>query len=102
MQKFKKFIYESKFDSFSNIIAAEILELVKSSSTNTRTITRDLNYDEPVSFFLTLHISRTRNFSPAKNKAFRQLPWETINFERRNVDIEAAYRGWLSLINSLK
>jgi glycerol kinase len=27
---------------------------------------------------------------------------QTINFQKRNVDIEAAYRGWLSLINSLK
>ena len=89
MQKFKHFIYESKFDSFSNIIAAEILELVKGSAANTRTITRDLNYDEPVSFFLTLHISRTRTFSPAKSKAFKQLPWETINFERRGFVVDA-------------
>jgi hypothetical protein len=89
MRKFKRFIYESKFDSFSNIIADEILRLVKESSANKRTITRDLNYDDPVSFFLTLHISRSTTFSPAKSKAFKQLPWETINFERRGFVIDA-------------
>jgi hypothetical protein len=89
MQKFKHFIYESKFDSFSNIIAEEILEIVKGSTMSKRTITRDLNYDEPVSFFLTLHITRSKTFSPAKDKNFKSLPWETINFERRGFVIDA-------------
>jgi len=89
MQKFKHFIYESKFDSFSNIIAEEILEIVKGSTTSKRTITRDLNYDEPVSFFLTLSITRSKTFSPAKSKNFKSLPWETINFERRGFVIDA-------------
>ena len=89
MQKFKNFIYESKFDSFSNIIASEILEIVKGSTMSKRTITRDLNYSEPVSFFLTLAITRSKTFSPAKSKNFKSLPWETINFERRGFVIDA-------------
>jgi hypothetical protein len=89
VQKFKNFIYESKFDSFSNIIAGEILEIVKGSNMSKRSITRDLNYDEPVSFFLTLNIARSKTFSPAKSKNFKSLPWETINFERRGFVIDA-------------
>jgi hypothetical protein len=87
MKSFEKFINESKYDSFSSIIAKEILSLAKTS--NSKESHHELSYEEPVSIDISVTIVKTLEFSAKNNKYFSRLPWEDINFKNRGFVIDA-------------
>jgi hypothetical protein len=87
MKSFKSFIFESAYDSFAEKIATEVLLLIKKAKG--RRVLHELSYEESVSFELSLEIIKVKNFSPDKIEHFKQLPWETINFERKGFVVDA-------------
>jgi hypothetical protein len=87
IKTFSYFIKESAYDSFSEIITSEILRLIK--QTNGREVTYDLSYETPISFDLSLTVSKVNKFSSKKDSHFSQLPWEDLNFEKNGFIVDA-------------
>ena len=91
IKNFLRFIYESKYDSLSEDIAKSVMTIITDSARpiTKRRIQKTLEYFEPISFSLTLFISRDTIFEPEKRKHFKNIPWEKSNFKNNGFALDA-------------
>lgn len=91
IKEFLRFIYESKYDLFSETVASEVLEIIKQGKDGSvkKRICKSTTYDEPVSFELTVTITRSLKFSASKKTGFNEVPWEEINFRNNGFSIDS-------------
>jgi hypothetical protein len=87
MKRFAEFIYESasSLDDFSNLIAKEILGIIKNTADH-KSVDIDLHYANPIRLTINLTVDR----GSAKNRAeFVDEPWEVENLEDTGLMVDA-------------
>jgi hypothetical protein len=88
---FLRFVYESKYDSFAEKIAADVMQLVSQGTDGTtkKRINKTMEFIDLANFSLVLSIVRSSVFEPAKRTNFKSLPWESINFKHNGFALDA-------------
>jgi hypothetical protein len=91
IKDFLRYIYESKYDAFSEEVVRDIIKIISNngSSIIRRRSIKEMEYSEPVSFSLILSIFRSSSFEPEKITVFSSVPWEKINFENNGFAVDA-------------
>lgn len=91
IKNFLRFVYESKYDSFSEEIAANLVKLITSKKSNSfkGRIARTIEYTEPITFSLSITVVRSKTFEPNKSGLFKSVPWEKENFQKNGFAVDA-------------
>jgi len=91
INRFKNFIYESKFDSLSLAISHDLFSIVKTTAGTKpgKAIHQELTYSDPLEFSLNFIVKRVVQFNPRKSTHFKTLPWEVLNFEDNGFALDA-------------
>lgn len=77
------------YDDFADSISIELLNFITNSKKTNRIISKTFEYDEPLEFTLTLKMKTVEQFNSNKTKAFRYLPWESLNYKNRGFAIDS-------------
>lgn len=91
IKDFLRFVYESKYDSFSEEIANTLMKLITSKKAEAfkGRIARTIEYVDPATFLLTITVARSKTFEPSKSRTFYSVPWEKENFNKNGFAIDA-------------
>lgn len=86
-----RFVYEEKYDSFSEEVAATLVQLIQANRLSRKIgrLRKTVDYTDPLSFSISVTVTWIKTFNPEKRAYFRNVPWERINFVNTGFAIDA-------------
>lgn len=88
MKHFNQFVLESKYDLFSDTLAIELLNFIKTGKVQ-KQLTKSLDLPGFPYFVLDATVTRSKEFDPRLSSSFQFLPWEELNFKKVGFSVDS-------------